>query len=324
MSDIERELAELESGQSVANSATSVAKPETEADDDVEYVIREDDPDGDEGDDRDERLSSEQRDDDRESIREARRKERREKRERQKAARDASRYTIDLLSKRLQEAEQRLSAFEGRQVSRESQEVDARLGMAQQAWQIADQARRRAVANSDMAAYDAATRDMQAAEATFNQLRGVKARISQVAAQPGPQEPAPDPRVVGLAQEFADRNDWYDPDGSDEDSAIVQTIDRKLAQEGLDPSTEDYWEELDKRVRRRLPHRFEKQSKPQRQSGPPVGGGREYAPPSTRKEVYVSPERKAAMVAAGAWDNPEKRKAMLKRYAEYDRQNPQR
>lgn len=322
MSDIERELAELESGQSVANKATTETKPE--ADDDVEYVVREDDPDGDEGDDRDERLSSEQREDDRESIREARRKERREKRERQKAARDASRYTIDLLTKRLQEAEARLNSFEGRQVSRESQEIDARLGMAQQAWQIADQARRRAVANSDMAAYDAATRDMQAAEATFNQLRGVKARISQVVAQPASQEPAPDPRVVGLAQEFADRNDWYDPDGSDEDSAIVQTIDRKLAQEGLDPSTEEYWEELDKRVRRRLPHRFEKQSKPQRQSGPPVGGGREYAPPSTRKEVYVSPERKAAMVAAGAWDNPEKRKAMLKRYAEYDRQNPQR
>lgn len=320
MADIEKDLAALDGGQPVANPATDHDRPEAE--DDVEYVIREDGQEGDDGEDEgDERLSSEQREDDRESIREARRKERREKRERQKAARDASRYTIDLLTKRLQDAEARLSSFEGRQVTRESQEIDARLGMAQQAWNIAEQARRRAVANSDMAAYDAAMRDMQSAESTFNQLRGVKARISQVA-QPAQQEAAPDPRVVGLAQEFADRNDWYDPDGKDEDSAIVQTIDRRLADEGLDPSSEDYWDELDKRVRKRLPHRFEAaRPKPQRQSGPPVGGGREYAPPSTRKEVYVSPERKAAMVAAGAWDNPEKRKAMLKRYAEYDRNN---
>ena len=163
------------------------------------------------------------------------------------AARDASRYTIDLLTKRLQDAEARLSSFEGRQVTRESQEIDARLGMAQQAWNIAEQARRRAVANSDMAAYDAAMRDMQAAESTFNQLRGVKARISQVV-QPVQQEAAPDPRVVGLAQEFADRNDWYDPDGKDEDSAIVNTIDNRLAAEGWDPTTAEYWDELQRRV----------------------------------------------------------------------------
>jgi hypothetical protein len=54
-----------------------------------------------------------------------------------------------------------------------------------------------------------------------------------------------------------------------------------------------------------------------------MGSGREQASQSTKRQIFVNPERKAAMIAAGAWDDPVKRKAMLKRYADYDK-NPAR
>ena len=48
---------------------------------------------------------------------------------------------------------------------------------------------------------------------------------------------------------------------------------------------------------------------------------RSHAPTSTRKEVYISPERKQALIEAGVWDDPVLRQKYVKRYAEYDRQN---
>ena len=55
--------------------------------------------------------------------------------------------------------------------------------------------------------------------------------------------------------------------------------------------------------------------------GPAVGSGKEHAPSSTRKEVYISPERKSALVEAGVWDDPVLRMRYVKRYAAYDKTN---
>jgi hypothetical protein len=51
-----------------------------------------------------------------------------------------------------------------------------------------------------------------------------------------------------------------------------------------------------------------------------MGTSREHAPPSTRRsEIYVTPERKAAMQEAGIWDDPVRRNRVLKEYREYDK-----
>ena len=124
-----------------------------------------------------------------------------------------------------------------------------------------------------------------------------------------------------------DENKWYDPQGRNEDSAIVLAIDQGLVRDGFDPKTEQYWEELRARASRRLPERFQsKQQAEQKEErtprgGPGIGSGREHAPTSTRKEVYVSPERKQALIEAGVWDDPVLRMKYVKRYAEYDRTN---
>jgi hypothetical protein len=99
-----------------------------------------------------------------------------------------------------------------------------------------------------------------------------------------------------------------------------------MAKDGFDPRTEDYWDELRKRAARRLPDKFGETDKPvakeprNPRGGPTVGSGREHAPTSTRKEIYISPERKQALVDAGVWDDPVLRQKYVKRYAEYDRQ----
>lgn len=129
--------------------------------------------------------------------------------------------------------------------------------------------------------------------------------------------------TMHYAQEFIKENPWYDAQGRNEDSAIVMAIDQSLARDGFDPRSEDYWNELRSRAAKRLPERFggEKKQPRKARGGPAVGSGKEHAPASTRKEVYISPERKAALIEAGVWDDPVLRAKYVKRYAEYDRSN---
>lgn len=163
---------------------------------------------------------------------------------------------------------------------------------------------------------------------------------------PQPQQqrrgPTPDPEVVRRAVDWAARNKWADPKtGNPEDVQIVRAIDHNLHQEGWDPRSEDYWTELTSRVRRRFPNRFKKPAPNgegnggRRVSGDngnrrPAQGGPRMAPasqsggasrPLGKNEVRVTPERKAAMIAAGKWDDPQKRNRMLAAYAKHDREN---
>jgi hypothetical protein len=126
-----------------------------------------------------------------------------------------------------------------------------------------------------------------------------------------------DDQTMKHAKEFLAENKWYDVQGKDEDSAVMLAIDKSLAKDGFDPRTEDYWDELRIRGARRLPDRFDISRKTR--GGPAVGSGREHAPASTRHEVYISPERKQALVDAGVWDDPMLRMKYVKRYSEYDK-----
>jgi hypothetical protein len=118
-------------------------------------------------------------------------------------------------------------------------------------------------------------------------------------------------------------NPWYDPRGGNEDSVITNAIDNRLVAEGYNPATVEYWEELTRRVSARINRGDEMEQQPApRKKAPPLGSGREHAPASTKREVYVTPERKQAMIEAGVWDDPVRRARMLKAYQAYDRNPP--
>jgi hypothetical protein len=116
------------------------------------------------------------------------------------------------------------------------------------------------------------------------------------------------------------RNDWYDPAANDEDTAIAKVIDGKLAQEGWDPGSSEYWDELDRRLQKRLPHRYtdsvDDHSRRSRPRSVVTGSGREVGGGSSRQTFVLSPEQVRAMKDAGMWDDPQSRARMIKRYAQ--------
>jgi hypothetical protein len=117
------------------------------------------------------------------------------------------------------------------------------------------------------------------------------------------------------------RNDWYDPNGKDTDSKIAVKVDEELVEEGWDPTSEDYWDELDTRLQRYLPHRYGKQQSQgtTRRPRSVVGSGRESSPASRPGEFRLSSERVKAIKDAGKWEDQTERQKMIRRYAEYDR-----
>jgi len=135
------------------------------------------------------------------------------------------------------------------------------------------------------------------------------------------QQPQVDPRVVSYADQWIKANPWYDVNGRDEDSRITKAIDDGLVREGYNPADQDYWLELTKRVAARI---GDDTDDPPRRTQQPTGNSREHVPSSTRKQVYVTAERKAAMIEAGVWDDPSKRAKFLKAYQDYDRNSASR
>jgi len=315
-----------------------MAEKLTEKDDDKDddIVIVEDEPnsqaadqseDGADEDDRVESSAAEEDEEDdgndaeREAIRERRRLEKAERKQRRDEAIKRDKLEMDFLRKRNDDLERRLSAQEQRAHQADLNGLDAQIRQAVQEAEMAEKVIAKAVeaGNGDDVAQALKYRDqaMQRAQ----QLQWQK---QQAAQKPSPEQKIDDV-TLSYAKQFMEENPWYDSQGRDEDSAIVLAIDQALGKDGFDPRTDRYWDELRKRAARRLPERFaSNENTPQKREprgGPAVGSGKEHAPTSTRKEIYISPERKQALIEAGVWDDPVLRQKYVKRYAEYDRNN---
>lgn len=163
------------------------------------------------------------------------------------------------------------------------------------------------------------------------QLDQERQRLAQEAKQPRNQAP---PYQV-LAEDFMSANPWYDHTGRDADSRLVKEIDAAVAKEYI-PTSPAYWAELQRRVEKNLPHKFEsrrqqrnddegdddtqQEQAPARRRGPPTGGS-SRSNSSTSTQIRLSPERVQAMKDAGLWEDPKTRTKMAKQYANYDKQN---
>ncbi len=287
-------------------------KPEEDEDDDEERPGKETDD--------DEENDGLDDDEDREAIRQRRRQEKRERKERREKAIGRDKTELNFLRQRNDELERRVMAIEGFTHKSTVTSLDNQIREAVQEAETAERIIAKAVEAGNGEDVTKALKYRDQAMARAQQLYTQK----QAAEAPQPRQPEVDNAVAHYAKEFIENNKWYNPQGADEDSAIVLAIDNRLMQEGFDPRSEEYWEELNTRVKRRLPEKFAaSEPKPERKptGNPPVGSGREHAPTTTRREVYISPERKAAMQEAGVWDDPVLRKRYIKRYEEYDRNN---
>lgn len=126
-------------------------------------------------------------------------------------------------------------------------------------------------------------------------LRVQKMRREQEAAAPRPepvynppvqQEVRPDPK----AQAWADRNDWF---GADEVMTLAAfNFHKKLVEvEGYDPTSDDYYGELDRRIRSEFPHKF--QANKTQVMSQTVASARPASRSESKKQIRLTPSQVA-------------------------------
>lgn len=287
---------------------------ETPPDDDSKQV----EDDADDSEQGDERLAAS--DDDHEDeistgTKDRDRERRRKRREIQKRARDAAQLELQQLRETVANLTQRIAVTESHATHNNVQTLEQRLAAAIQEVQQAEHIIARATEAGNGDDVVAALRMRDQAVQTAQQLQQAKQQYERAQSAPAPQV---DPQVISYAKQWTDANPWYNPAGNDRDSAVAKAIDAELTREGFNPRSREYWEELTNRVSEALSDDGRQFENKPRRKGPPTGNTREHAPVRTKKEIYVTPERKQAMIEAGVWDDPIQRQRYLKAYQAYD------
>jgi hypothetical protein len=267
----------------------------------------------------DERLS-ESRNEDEDVRRDAKRSERQRRKQNQRFARDKTREEMQWLVQQNQSLQQRLETIENQTLNFQKGSLDQDYQQALYGVTAAENQLAKAIEIGDGARVPELLRQRDRALADAAHINRVKESVGNTAT------PRNDTVVNMKARQWAAENPWFNPSSNDPDSAIAKTVDASLVSEGFDPTTDRYWDELDRRVSKYLPHHFTDDADdgytgPQKSGrrSPPVGGSRGTTPGKT--QVYLSTERVNALKDAGAWDDPVKRDNMLRRFAEWDRNN---
>lgn len=294
------------------------------------------DDDGDEDDDR--RLGAGEAEDD--EKRESRRQERKTRRQRQKEAKERDQRELRFLRQRNEQVEKQLGDLSKRVQATETASIDGRIAQLDRAIESAEDVYAKAIDAGE-------GKDAAEAQRIRDSLRDQRNYLNQYKQQGVQQDDTPevDPRLVENVRDWHSRNEWFDFARRDEDSAVAGAIDDMMVRDGFDPTTPEYYDELDRRIKRRLPH-LAKGKGGGRGNGHDVddddagdagshqrGGERKPGGPRFRvggqerplksNEVHISRERREAMEEAGVWEDPVLRKKYLKRYAEWDRENTQ-
>ena len=256
--------------------------------------------------------------DDSDALRAAKRARRKAKRELVKKTNSEKDARLVALQRKVEELTQRLSVTESKTHSADLARLDKTIEDSELRLQYARMKMSEATSSQDGEAFAKAQEMWYDARKQVEDLK----RFRETAATPKQQASIPDPNLQRLAADWMERNRWYKPDNKDTDSKIAKQIDESLTAEGWDPTSEEYWDELDNRLQRYLPHRYNQQEDetPSRRSRPRnivTGSGRESSPAAGGRNTFtLTPEQVRAMKDAGFWDDPQKRAKMIKRYAQ--------
>ena len=259
-------------------------------------------------------------DPDAEAMREAKRAKRRARKEYHKQVSAEKDTKLHLLERQNQELLERLSVVEKKTQGTEIARINKAIEDQESKILFAKQKIKEATETGNGDLLTQAQEMWYEAKKQFESLEGLKRHSVQ---QPQHQTiQAPDPMVARYAGDWMSDNPWYDPNGRDSDSKIALTIDQTMAEEGWNPKSQEYWEELDNRLAKYLPHRYigevEKSVSPstRRPRNIVTSSGRESASSSGGKNTFtLTPDQVRAMKDAGMWDDPDKRAKMIRRYA---------
>lgn len=266
-------------------------------------------------------------DPDREAVRAARREERKLKKQIHREKAKESNHLISALRKQNQAMADRLAALEKKTSGAELARVDKAIEDAGVQLEYAKMRMSEAVASQDGQAAAQAEELLYEARRKMEAFQNVKQQATKQMSQPQQNINVPDPMVQRMAAEWMEDNPWYDPNGENEESQIAQMIDKRLTAEGYDPSTQEYWDELTYRHQKYVPptqNRGYNDANVRKPRSVMTSSGREATATTKSNEFRLSPQRVAAIKESGNWDNVEKRNAMIRKYAEWDRQNKPR
>lgn len=147
---------------------------------------------------------------------------------------------------------------------------------------------RRAIDEGNVDAQIAAQTALANLAVENDKLRQSKLRREQedrqraaVQAAPPPRVEQPTPRPDPKAQSWAERNEWFGNDKAM--TATAYAIHADLVEvEGFDPTSDDYYQELDTRIRNEFPHKF-KASQGNTRPQPAVASARTTVKSSSNK-----------------------------------------
>ena len=246
--------------------------------------------------------------------RKSRAEERKRKREKARADKEADRREIAELKRQNADIQRRMANVDQRTVSQDLSQIDAAMTQASQAAQAAERKIADGVATGNGAATVEGQREWYQAAKAHEQLSEIKKRAQQA---PQPQQGV-DPVLRAHYDAWQARNPWYDVNRKDPDSAVTFAVDNALAAEGWNPREPGYWDELDKRLKKYVPHRYENAAQGEQDESAP----RPRAPTgATAKNTATKPgvislpaEYVKSLKEAGLWDDVETRKRMAKRF----------
>ena len=100
------------------------------------------------------------------------------------------------------------------------------------------------------------------------------------------QQPTPDPR----AQSWAEQNDWFGEDKVRTAAALA--IDADLKEEGFSPQDEEYYQEIDNRLKEAFPHKYKTEETRMQDASPAqvVSGVSRSSPGLNKNKVKLSKE----------------------------------
>ena len=262
--------------------------------------------------------------DDTEAIRAARRRRRKAKKEYVKQANVEKDIRLQNLLRQNQELQERLAVVERKTNSADLARMDKAIEDQELRLQYAKMKMAEATSASDGEAFSKAQDMWYETRRQVENLKAMKDAAVKTASAPAPSDD--NRELQRQAGRWMERNPWYDPQGDDEDSEIAKIIDQKLVKEGWNPNQSEYWEELDRRLQKRLPHRYtddtdERPARARPRSVVTSSGRENFSGNGSKNTFVLKPEQVRAMKDAGFWDDPQKRAKMIKRYAIEARNN---
>ena len=210
----------------------------------------------------------------------------------EESQRKAALEFAEAVKKQNEELKNRLDKLDQSYVGEFGSRIESQINAAKQAFQTAhDEGDAEAMFEAQKNLSRLALDEAQLGQARKRQEEQVSQPAPEVAApapQQAPAPAAPDPK----AESWASKNEWFGTDQTMTYAAFG--LHRQLIEdEGFDPTSDQYYNELDKRIRREFPHKFKETKRGD--SGPRVASAESSASKAPsgkgRRTVKLTPSQ---------------------------------